>query len=173
MEEKEQFEQPQIKDELDGFEKVYTDIRTPGCVWRHILAKETIEDYAEVYEIATDFARQACLVKILPVLNIEHPLRDVIFNGAKGNTCPDLMVDGEFIDVKTPLGDPTLNCLDNNVRKAHKQANHVVIRIPGEVDYWKLEFVAKKRFGKHETLHTIQFKIIGKKTHSFYRRDLK
>lgn len=162
-----------IPDEFEGFEKVYTDIKSPGCVWRHILAKETVDDYAEVYEIATDFAKIACTVKILPILDVTHPLRESIFKGAKDNKCPDLNVDGDFVDVKTPLADPSLNCIDNNVKKGAKQANHVVIRIAGELEYWKMEYVAKQRFGRHLDLHTIQFKIIGKKYYTFTRNSIK
>src|SRR5690348_14486288 len=156
--------------DFTGYTKVYTDINTSGAVWRHELVKETVDDYSEVYEIATDFAKRGCTVKILPVLGIEHPLREEVFKGAKGNKCPDLNVDGEFIDVKTPSGDATINSLDNNVRRGHKQADYVVIRILGEIEYWKLEFVAHKRFKKCLTLHTIEYKVIGKRWFSFYRK---
>jgi hypothetical protein len=163
--------EPQAKIEgFEGFEKVYTDIKSPGCVWRHELVKQTVDDYVEVYEIATDFAQLGCTVKMLPILNDPNdPLRAVIFKGAKENKCPDLDIDGEFIDVKTPLGDPTKNSLNNNVKKAYKQANYVIIRISAQVPYWLMKFVADRRFEIHESLHTIQFKIIGEKYYTFQR----
>lgn len=148
-------------DEFEGFEKVYTDIKTPGSIWTHKLCRTTVDDYPAVYDVAVDFAKRACTVKILPVLNDpEDPLRQILFAAAKGNTCPDLDVDGEFIDVKNPIG-VSKNAINNNVKKAYRQANYVVIRISGEVSEWLLRFIARERFKNHSGLHTVSYKISG------------
>lgn len=160
-----------ILDDFNGFEKVYEVKDSEGCIWRHELVKETVDDYSEVYEIAIDFAMQGRTVKMLPILDQTHLLRKQIFNGAKENKCPDLSVDGEFVDVKTPDPDPSENALDNNVKKGAKQANIVVIRVLGPAEHWIMVRIAKFRFAKHSSLQQIIFKVIGKKTYIFDRRN--
>lgn len=152
--------QPQVNP-FEGFEKVYTDINSLGSIWAHKLCKTTVEDYPAVYDVAVDFAKRACTVKILPVLtDPKDPLRQTLFAGAKGNTCPDLNVDGEFVDVKNPIG-VSKNAINNNVKKAYRQSNYVVIRISGEVNEWLLRLIARERFKKHSDLQTISYKISG------------
>lgn len=158
-------------DEFEGFEKVYEDQDTKGCIWRHELVKETVDDYDEVYEIAIDFAKCGCTVKMLPILDGTHPLRETVFFGAKENKCPDLCVNGEYVDVKTPDPDPSLNALDNNVKKGAKQANIVVIRVLGTTQHWIMLRVVKFRFEKHSCLKQVIFKVIGKKAYTFDRRN--
>ena len=160
-----------IKDRFEGFEKIYTDYSTLGSIWRHILVKETVDDYSEVYEIAIDFAKQGKLVRMLPILDSAHPLREQIFKGAKANKCPDLNVNDKYVDVKTPDPDPSLNALDNNVKKGAKQANIVVIRVLGQVQHWIMERVVRCRSAKHSSLEQVIFKVIGKKTYVFDRRN--
>lgn len=156
----------------DGFKLIFIDPQTQGQIWRHEKVLETVDDYSHVYEIATDKARKAQIVKILPILNQNDPLRATLFAGAKQNKCPDMNVDGEFLDVKTIEGGLSNANINNNVKKAKAQANHVVIRIPGEVSYWRLEFISKKRFELHSSLEIIEFKLIGhNKNYTFRRKD--
>lgn len=165
---------PGIKDVPNpfiGFEKIYQDDGKGGCIWRHELVKETVDDYSEVYEIAIDFAKQGCIVKMLPILDSLHILREHVFCGAKENKCPDLSIDGKYVDVKTPDPDPSLNALDNNVKKGAKQADIVVIRVLGPVQHWIMERVVKFRFEKHASLQQVIFKVVGKKTYIFDRRN--
>jgi hypothetical protein len=158
-----------MEEVYEGFTRVYLDINTGGCVYRHELVKQTVDDYDEVYEIAIDFAQQGCTVKMLPILDPDHPLREQVFGGAKENKCPDLSVNGEYVDVKTPDPDPSINALDNNVKKGAKQANIVVVRVLGSVKSKELFPIAKFRFAKHSSLLQIKFKVIGKKTYTYDR----
>lgn len=154
----------------NGFSLVYVDINSLGEVWRHELVLQTVDDYSEVYEIAIDFAKDGKKVKMLPIIDDPtHHLRDKLFNGCKPNKCPDLCVENKYVDVKTPEPDPSLNALDNNVKKGAKQADIVVIRVLGIVPHWVMERIVKFRFNKHSSLQKIIFKVIGKKTYTFDR----
>ena len=165
-------EQQETANPLEGFEKVYTDINSPGSVWRHELVLTTVNDYSQVYEIAVDFAKRACTVKILPILNQKDPLRLVLFKGAKENKCPDMLVESEgYVDVKTLEGSISNANINNNIKKAKCQANYIVIRIPGDVDYWRLELIARKRFELHSKLQIITFKLISIRDYTFRRKD--
>lgn len=165
-------QQPEPSDEFESFDKVYTDINSAGSVWRHKRVLDTVDDYPEVYEIATDMAKKGCLVKILPILNEKDAEREVVFAGAKQRKCPDMTIDGVFTDVKTLHGNISNNCIDNNIKKAYKQANSVVIRVPGELSYTRLKFLAKNRFDRHASLEQIEFKLIGTlKYYCFKRAD--
>lgn len=155
----------------EGFQKVYTDINSGGTVWRHDKVLETVDDYPDVYEIATDMAKEGGIIKILPILHEKDILRDKLFKGAKDRKCPDMDVNGVYVDVKTISGAVTNNNIDNNIHKAYKQANSLVIRIPGDVTYTRLKILAKNRFNRHSELNRIEFKLIGNKYIWFTRRS--
>lgn len=156
--------------DVNGFSLVYIDVNSSGQVWRHELVLQTVDDYSEVYEIAIDFAKEGRIVKMLPIIDDpNHPLRNHLFNGCKANKCPDLCVDDNYVDVKTPEPDPSLNALDNNVKKGAKQADIVVIRVLGIVPHWIMERIVRFRFNKHLSLKKVIFKVIGKKTYTFDR----
>ncbi|MBL0181692.1 MAG: hypothetical protein IPP96_05075 [Chitinophagaceae bacterium] len=113
----------------DRFKLRYTDIHTSGCVYIHELVDRSMDDFAAVEEIAIDKAKLGCIVKILPVLEGNDPLREILYAGAKENKCPDLNIDGEYYEVKTPTLPLKRNKLSTCVKNGKEQAHNVIIRM--------------------------------------------
>lgn len=133
-----------------------------GFVKRHRLVNVNASDYAAVLEVAYDKAMLGYKVFILPELVENDPLRDFLFRGAKNNRCPDLLVDGVFTEVKSPLPQFNDNTINNNIKYAASQANHVIIRLLNDFDPVRLRQIAKGRFMIHNELQIIEFKVKGR-----------
>jgi hypothetical protein len=132
-----------------------------GSIKRHRLVKCQCKNYLAALEVAYDKAIKGAKVFILPELNQNDPMRETVFNGAKKNKCPDLLVDGDFVEVKTP--DPGFDerNIKTNIKYAYRQANKVVIRLVEEFDKKRLKTIAKGRFLDHRELEQIEFKMGG------------
>lgn len=157
----------------DRFKLIYSDQTSAGCVYIHELVDETAEDYPHVLEIAFDKAKEGCFVKMLPVLEGNDPLRESLYIGAKENKCPDLNVDGEYVEIKTPTLPLKRNKLSTCIKNSKSQANYVVIRLLTKYNETGLQDVANGRFETHQNLETIEFKCCQtNKYFSFKRSDL-
>lgn len=156
------FEKKEIRivalSEEEGFEIIYRH-ESGGVVWRHCLVDVKGKDYEEVLEVAMDKAMVGYKVHILPALDERESLRGKIFAGAKDRKCPDLKIDGEFAEVKTPTEGLHANKIINNINEASKQANHVVIRLQEAFEIRHLERIVKGRFIIHSKLIIIEFKM--------------
>ena len=155
----------------NGFELIYKDTTSQGAVWRHTLVLQTVDDYSQVYEIARDKAKKGAEVKILPIVNQNDPLRLILFVGANENKCPDMIIDGKYADVKTLEGSLSNANIHNNVHKGQAQASWVIVRIPGDVAFWRLKLICANRFEYHPELEVIEYKIIGGNTYTFRKKD--
>lgn len=138
-----------------------------GIVLRHVSVDCSESDYFSVCEIACDKAKEGCEVFILPVLIEGDLLRDSIFSGAKENKCPDLKVDGIYMEVKTPTANLHETKISTNIKRGHEQADYVVILLVEHFSSGKLYNIAKGRFKTHDTLQIIEFKMSGK----YYRYE--
>jgi hypothetical protein len=143
----------------NGYELIYVHA-CGGKVWRHDLVDLKGIDYDEVLEIAIDKANIGCEVHVLPVLPEDHPLRHVIFKDAKARKCPDLRVDGKYVEIKTPIAKLHDQKISKNIKSAHAQADDVIIRLTSNFDVQVLARIAKGRFLTHEHLNLIEFKML-------------
>jgi hypothetical protein len=144
-----------------GFDLI-ARFQSGGAVYRHFKVDCTADDYCAVEEIAYDKAWLGCEVLILPELSEEDPLRALVFRGAKENKCPDLKVDGRFVEIKTPTKSLSDTKISTNIKRGYEQANHVVINLIEHFSSGKLYKIAKGRFKTHETLEIVEFKMAGK-----------
>lgn len=153
-----------------GFEVVYRH-SSGGMVWQHELVNVRTIDYKDILEIAMDKAQLGCEVQILPTLPEDHLLRKIVFVNAKERKCPDLKVDGRYVEVKIPIGMPHLRKISNNIKFAYAQANEVIIKLSSSFSIEALTGIAKGRFLTHRNLILIEFKLENK-YYSFKRSDL-
>lgn len=144
-----------------GFELI-ARFKSGGRVYRHFKVDCTAEDYSIVEEIAYDKASEGCEVLILPELLGDDPLRMSIFAGAKENKCPDLKVDRQFVEIKTPTKNLSDVKISTNIKRGHEQANHVIIKLVEHFNTGKLHNIAKGRFTTHKSLKIVEFKMDGK-----------
>ena len=142
----------------DRFKLLYVNEENNGCVYIHELTDINADDFQDVYEIAVDKANQGCFVKMLPELNSKDTLRDTLYLGAKENKCPDLSVNGEFVEIKTPTLPLKRNKLSNCIKNSKEQANYVIIRLLAKYNESGLQNVAVGRFEIHQNLERVEFK---------------
>lgn len=131
--------------EEEGFEVIYAH-ESGGVVLRHCLINVNSKEYLENLEVAMDKVQLGCKVHLLPILEVDHPHREIVFNGAKNRKCPDLKIDNLFTEIKTPTENLHPNKIINNIKEASKQANHVIIRLQEKFEISHLERIAKGRF---------------------------
>ena len=153
----------------DGYEVIYAHA-SGGRVCRHELVDVKGIDYDDVLEVSIDKATIGCEVHILPTLPEDHPLRSTIFANAKERKCPDLKIDGRYSEVKVPTDKPHIRKINKNIRKAHVQADQVIIKLSSSFDVKILAGIAKGRFISHSTLTVIEIKMDGT-YHTFKRSD--
>ena len=146
-----------VVEKQTGFKMVYNH-SSGGVVWQHELVSIRTIDYKDILEIAMDKAQLGCEVHILPTLPEEHPLRSIIFKDAKERKCPDLKIDGRYVEVKITVGKPHQRKINNNIKASYKQANEVIVTLTCSFDIEHLRRIAKGRFLTHENLILIEFK---------------
>lgn len=154
----------------DGFVEIYNNTTSGGIILRHTLVDVNAEDYEQVYEISVDKANDGSIVKILPDLAINNPLYKIIFNGAKENKCPDLLIDDEYVEIKTPTLPLKERKVSNAIRNSHLQADSVLLRLTAKYHVNFLKKLAKGRFITHATLKTIQFKCCITNRYFYFER---
>src|SRR5690348_1670514 len=114
--------------EID-FDEIYKNEMSGGTVLRHSDVDINADDYPQVYEIAIDKANEGSIVKILPEIQANDPRRTILFPGAKENKCPDLNVDGEYVEIKTPTLPLKHSKLGTCIRNSRAQADWVILRL--------------------------------------------
>ena len=154
----------------EGYEVIYAH-DSGGRVWRHELVDVKGIDYDDVLEIAIDKAQLGCVVHILPTLAEDHPLRKTVFANAKERKCPDLKIDGEYTEVKIPVGSPHQRKINNNIKAAYAQANQIIIKLYSYFSEERLAEISKGRFLCHKNLTLIEIKMAGK-YYRFCRSEL-
>lgn len=149
---------------MEGFARVYKDIKTDGEVYRHNLVDTNSDDYKDVHAVAVQKAQSGSLVQILPNLHFDDEKYSELFDGAKATKCPDLKIDGVFTEVKRPIEALSDNKLNNCIRNCHKQANNIIIILPpdSKINLFRIKQIAKGRFKIYEDLQVIELKIDSK-----------
>ena len=153
----------------EGYEIFYVH-GSGGRVWRHELVDVKGIDYEDLLEIAIDKAQLGCTVHMLPTLAEDHPLRQTVFANAKKRKCPDLKINGEYTEIKIPVGNLHRRKINNNIKLAYAQANKVIIKLTSQFEVEDLAGIAKGRFLTHQNLSRIEFKMEDK-YHCFEQSD--
>lgn len=133
-----------------------------GKIYSHHKVDRFADDYRIVEEIAYDKASIGCEVLILPELPEGDALRTLFFTGAKERKCPDLKIDGQFVEIKTPAKKLSDTKISTNIKRGHEQANHVIINLVEHYSSGKLYKIVKGRFKTHVNLEIVEFRMSGK-----------
>lgn len=150
------------------FETIYTSetknkLGRPGTVLRHIDV-DTVTKYNNPYnlhlKIAKELADRGDIVELIPETDKNDANRK-LFPGIKGFKNPDLRVNKIFVEIKTPEVPFGENSIDNNIKKAGKQANVVLINLDS-VPENTLSSYAEGRFRNSKSIEKIIFRLDGK-----------
>lgn len=103
-----------------------------GSIKKHVIALlQRNSDDVINWEIANKLANEGNEVKIMPKVDIDKKQYKWLFDGAKKGKCPDLLVNGKFVEIEGSYKyeSTAYNAIKNTANKALKQANEVIIHI--------------------------------------------
>lgn len=115
-------------------------------------------DYKNLLTVGKVLANLGIEVDILPEIHAaEEDLRNELLPGVKDGKNPDITINGDYAEVKTP-GEPiTKEKIQRLIANAARQANNVLILLTEDYDHAQLEQIANERFKVLPELTEISF----------------
>ena len=118
-------------DDCDLF-VLYKQYPSGGTIWRMLGFDETGTDYNDILAVAECLAENGHEVKILHAVHYRDPLYRKVFGELIGTRyyrkCPDLLVDGEFVELESYTSNQPKNALRNMLHNGLAQSDRVIIR---------------------------------------------
>ena len=118
-------------DDCDLF-VLYKQFPSGGTIWRMLGFDETGTDYDDILAVADCLAESGHEVKILHAVHYKDPLYRKVFGELIGTRyyrkCPDLLVDGEFVEYESYTSNQPKNALRNMLHNGLAQSDRVIIR---------------------------------------------
>ena len=103
-----------------------------GKIWLMPGLDKTSSDYDDILIIANCLAEEGHEVKILHAVHYKDPLYREVFGELIGTRyyrkCPDLLVDGEFVEYESYTSAQPKNAFRNMLHKGLAQSDRVILR---------------------------------------------
>jgi len=103
-----------------------------GKIWLMLGLDSTRSDYDDIMAIADCLAEKGHEVKILRAVHYKDPLYREVFGELIGTRyyrkCPDLLVDGDFVEYESYKTDKPKNAFRNMLHGGLAQSNRIIIR---------------------------------------------
>ena len=119
-------------DSSDDLFVLYRQCPDGGKVWLMPGLDQSRPDYKDIMAIADRLAQQGHEVKILHAVHYKDPLYREVFGELTGTKyyrkCPDLLVDGEFIEYESYTTAPAKNAFRNMLHNGLAQSDRIIIR---------------------------------------------
>lgn len=121
-------------------------------------AIENAPDYQNLMTVGRVLADHGIVVDILPVIHAsEETLRNELLPAAKTGKNPDVIINGEYGEVKTPTDPVTYSKLQKLIANAASQADMVVILLDAKFTEAEMKGAAENRFKVFPELKEISF----------------
>ena len=131
-------------DDCDLF-VLYKQFPSGGTIWRMLGFDETGTDYDDILAVADCLAESGHEVKILHAVHYRDPLYRKVFGELIGTRyyrkCPDLLVDGEFVEYESYTSNQPKNALRNMLHNGLSQSDSVIIRQSNLTDGYMLRTI--------------------------------
>ena len=131
-------------DDCDLF-VLYKQFPSGGTIWRMLGFDETGADYEDILAVADCLAESGHVVKILHAVHYKDPLYRKVFGELIGTRyyrkCPDLLVDGEFVEYESYTSNQPKNALRNMLHNGLSQSDSVIIRQSNLTDGYMLRAI--------------------------------
>jgi SPP1 gp7 family putative phage head morphogenesis protein len=116
------------------------------------------QDLAQLIEVGKQFADKGYTVDILPeIYATETGLRKALLPDVAEGKNPDLLVNDDYTEVKTPTNPVDGRKIMARISDAAKQADHVVIKLDKIDDVEALKRIAENRFKSHPALKSVTY----------------
>ena len=103
-----------------------------GTVWLMLGLETTGSDYKDILAIAEYMAKAGHEVKILHAVHYKDPLYHVVFGELIGTRyyrkCPDLLIDGEFVEYESFSTNQPKNAFRNMLHNGLAQSDRIIVK---------------------------------------------
>ena len=131
-------------DDCDLF-VLYKQFPSGGTIWQMLGFDETGTDYDDILAVADCLAESGHEVKILHAVHYRDPVYRKVFGELIGTRyyrkCPDLLVDGEFVEYESYTSNQPKNALRNMLHNGLTQSDSVIIRQSNLTDGYMLRAI--------------------------------
>ena len=137
-----------MDDSCDAF-VLYKQYPDGGSVWLMLGLEGTGTDYGDIPAIATLLAERGHEVKVLHAVHYKDPLYHAAFGELIGTRyfrkCPDLLVDGDFVEYESYTTDQPKNAFRNMLHNGLEQSDRIILRFCSLTDGYMMRKVLSKR----------------------------
>ena len=116
-----------------------------GRIWLMLGLDSTRSDYDDILAIANCLAEQGHEVKVLRAVHYKDPLYREVFGELIGTRyyrkCPDLLVDGDFVEYESYTTDQPKNAFRNMMHGGLAQSENIIIHHCGLSDGYMLRTI--------------------------------
>ena len=127
---------------------LYKEYSGGGKIWLMLGLDTSGSDYEDILAVANCLAERGHEVKVLHAVHYKDPLYRKVFGELIGTRyyrkCPDLFVDGCFIEYESYISDNPKNAFRNMLHNGLAQSDSVIIRNCGLTDGYMIRKVLSK-----------------------------
>ena len=111
---------------------LYKEYPDGGKIWLMLGLDTAGSDYDDILAIANCLAEKGHEVKVLHAVHYKDPLYRMVFGELIGTRyyrkCPDLLVDGSFVEYESYTSDQPKNAFRNMLHNGLAQSDNVILR---------------------------------------------
>ena len=127
---------------------LYKEYSGGGKIWLMLGLDTSGSDYEDILAVANCLAERGHEVKVLHAVHYKDPVYRSVFGELIGTRyyrkCPDLLVDGCFIEYESYTSDNPKNAFRNMLHNGLVQSDSVIIRNCGLTDGYMIRKVLSK-----------------------------
>lgn len=120
-----------IMDDSCDFFVLYKQYPNGGTIWLMQGFDETGSDYKDILAVANCLAKCGHEVRVLHAVHYKDPLYRAVFGELIGTRyyrkCPDLLVDGEYVEYESFTSDQPKNAFRNMLHNGLAQSDSIII----------------------------------------------
>lgn len=128
---------------------LYKQYLSGGKIWLMMGLETTGSDYDDILAIAKYLAESGHEVKILHAVHYKDPIYREVYGELIGTKyyrkCPDLLVDGDFVEYESFKSDQPKNAFRNMLHNGLAQSDSVILRHCNLTDGYMMRKILSKR----------------------------
>lgn len=128
---------------------LYKQYLSGGKIWLMMGLETTGSDYDDILAIAKYLAESGHEVKILHAVHYKDPIYREVYGELIGTKyyrkCPDLLVDGNFVEYESFTSDQPKNAFRNMLHNGLAQSDRVILRHCNLTDGYMMRKILSKR----------------------------
>ena len=144
-----------------------------GTIWLMMGLDDSGSDYNDIMNIAECLAERGHEVKVLHAVHYKDPLYREVYGELIGTRyyrkCPDLLVDGEFVEYESFKTTQPKNAFRNMLHGGLTQSDNIIIRQCGLSDGYMLRAI-RGYINNGSSISTIQL-FDGKNLRALYKTE--